>query len=149
MSDRGYCMVALERPKRDCNVGGVLRAAHVFGACGIIIAGQRFYREASDTTKAWRHIPVIRTDGVLDALPYDCQPIAVELVPDATPIVNFVHPERALYVFGPEDGSVSKAVLDRCVARIVIPGRFCLNLAAAVNVVLYDRVAKAQTARAA
>lgn len=145
---KGFCMIGLERPKRDCNVGGVLRAAHVFGASGVVVAGMRFRREPTDTTKAWRHIPVIETVGVLDAIPYDCQPIAVELVDDAKPIETFRHPERAFYIFGPEDGSVSKATLAKCVASVVIPSRYCLNLAAAVNVVLYDRVAKGARAAA-
>lgn len=148
MTERGYFLVALERPKLDSNVGGVLRAAHVFGGCGVVIAGQRFRREASDTSKAWRHIPILVTEDVLDVLPYDCNPIAVELVAGATPLPRFQHPERAMYVFGPEDGSVSKETLERCVSKIIIPSRHCLNLAAAVNVVLYDRVSKS-SARAA
>jgi hypothetical protein len=52
---------------------------------------------------------------------------------------EFVHPPRALYVFGPEDGSLDRGLLAACHRFVQIPSRSCLNLAAAVNVVLYDR----------
>jgi hypothetical protein len=38
-------------------------------------------------------------------------PVAVELRRNAEPFIEFEHPERALYVFGPEDGSLGRAVL--------------------------------------
>lgn len=41
-----------------------------------------------------------------------------------------------------EDGSLPRDVLAWCRDVVVIPGRHCLNLAAAANVVLYDRAAK-------
>jgi tRNA(Leu) C34 or U34 (ribose-2'-O)-methylase TrmL len=66
-------------------------------------------------------------------------PVAVELRPDAESLVTFEHPGEALYVFGPEDGSLPKPVRLRCHPFVVIPTHHCLSLAAAVNVVLYDR----------
>lgn len=144
---RGFAAVALANPKSGLNVGSVLRAAGCYDASLVVIGGNRanYYmgRLATDTQKAYRHIPVIRTSNVLDAIPYDCVPIAVELLPDATSIVNFVHPERAFYIFGPEDGTLGRAVTDHCKHKVVIPTRYCMNLAATVNVVLYDRRAKA------
>jgi tRNA(Leu) C34 or U34 (ribose-2'-O)-methylase TrmL len=66
-------------------------------------------------------------------------PVAVELLPTAEPLMSFEHPEDALYVFGPEDGGLPKAVRLHCHRFVFIPTHHCLNLAAAVNVVLYDR----------
>src|SRR5262249_34036115 len=66
-------------------------------------------------------------------------PVAVELLPTAQPLTSFEHPEDALYVFGPEDGGLPKAVRLLCHRFVFIPTHHCLNLAAAVNVVLYDR----------
>jgi tRNA(Leu) C34 or U34 (ribose-2'-O)-methylase TrmL len=66
-------------------------------------------------------------------------PVAVELRSDAESLVTFEHPENALYVFGPEDGNLPKPVRLLCHRFVVIPTHHCLNLAAAVNVVLYDR----------
>ena len=61
---------------------------------------------------------------------------------NAESLIDFEHPERALYVFGPEDGSLDRAVLARCHRFLVIPTRHCTNLSAAVYTVLYDRHAK-------
>ena len=150
MSGRGYFAVALDNPKSGENVGGAMRAGQVFGAALIVIAGHRpprFMRHPTDTMKAWRHIPTVMTEDVLDLQPYDCVPVAVDLVDGATPLPKFVHPERAIYIFGAEDATLGARVLDRCPHKVVIPtiaGR-CLNLAASVNVVLYDRTTKVKS----
>jgi tRNA C32,U32 (ribose-2'-O)-methylase TrmJ len=57
-------------------------------------------------------------------------------------LIDFEHPEPALYVFGAEDGSLGRAVLRLCHRFVVIPTRHCTNLSAAVYTVLYDRHAK-------
>jgi tRNA(Leu) C34 or U34 (ribose-2'-O)-methylase TrmL len=72
----------------------------------------------------------------------DYTPICVELVRGAQQLPAFTHPENAIYVFGPEDGDVPKGIRHICHNFVIIPGKGCLNLAAAVNVVLYDRAAK-------
>jgi tRNA(Leu) C34 or U34 (ribose-2'-O)-methylase TrmL len=139
---RGFAAVGLEHPKCAANLGGALRAAHCFGAKLVAIGGQRFQRSITDTTKAYRHVPVVMVRDVLDALPFDCVPVGVEFLPDGRPLETYVHPHSAFYVFGPEDGSVRRETLARCRDVIFIPSSLCLNLAAAVNVVLYDREAK-------
>lgn len=138
----GYAAIGLVQPKWNANVGGVMRAVMCYGAALVVIEGDRFKPENTDTTKAWRHIPVTRAADVMEGCPYDCVPVAVELVEGARSLVNFVHPRSAFYILGPEDGSVPKRVLDRCKHVIQIPTRFCMNLAATANVVLYDRMAK-------
>jgi hypothetical protein len=69
-------------------------------------------------------------------------PVAVELRRNAESLITFTHPDNAVYVFGPEDGSLDRAVLELCHRFVVIPTRHCTNLAAAVYTVLYDRHAK-------
>ena len=61
-------------------------------------------------------------------------------------LVTFEHPEDALYVFGPEDGGLPRPVRLLCHRFVFLPTHHCLNLAAAVNVVLYDRRLKRQLA---
>jgi tRNA(Leu) C34 or U34 (ribose-2'-O)-methylase TrmL len=68
--------------------------------------------------------------------------VAIELVEGATPLPLFKHPEEALYIFGPEDGSIEQEVVDLCDHVVYIPTIGCMNLAATVNVLLYDRLAK-------
>ena len=70
------------------------------------------------------------------------QIVAVELVEGAIPLPRFTHPEQAIYLFGPEDGTIPQTVLDQCDQVVYVPTHGCMNLAATVNVVLYDRMAK-------
>ena len=141
-----FAAIALQRPSRPENIGGVFRAADVYGVKLVVLGGGELPPEPlghpTDTTQAWRRIPTVFADEVLDALPEACVTVAVERVAEATPLPDFEHPESAAYVFGPENGSLDEAVLHGCTHIVAIPGRTCSNLAAAVNVVLYDRVAK-------
>lgn len=140
---RGFAAIGLVRPKTKENVGSVLRAAHCYGASLVAIQGDRTeVRSITDTFKTWRHLPVLRGDDLKALIPYDAVPVAVDLVEDAESLVTFKHPQRAFYVFGPEDGTLGKAILYWCVHRVMVPTRDCMNLAASVNVVLYDRLAK-------
>jgi tRNA(Leu) C34 or U34 (ribose-2'-O)-methylase TrmL len=148
VSARGYAAVALLNPKSRENVGSVLRAAGCYEAALVVISGNRpeqyMGRINTDTHKSYRHIPTQRVASVFDALPYDCVPVAVELLPQAKCLVNFVHPERAFYIFGPEDGTLGASITDHCKYAVQVPTRLCMNLAATVNVILYDRLAKQQ-----
>jgi tRNA(Leu) C34 or U34 (ribose-2'-O)-methylase TrmL len=71
----------------------------------------------------------------------------VELVDGARSLPEYTHPDRALYIFGPEDGSLDKEIRDWCEDVVYIPTQGCMNLAATVNVVLYDRMAKGNNTR--
>lgn len=149
MSARGYFGVACWKPKTADNVGTLWRSAHVFGASFLAVVGGRYHHQPSDTTKAPRHVPLYEYD-TFDAfyagLPHGCRVIGVELVENARSLPGYGHPDQAVYLLGPEDGSLSPAVLERCHSRLVIPGAYCLNLAVAGSVVMYDRVAKADRA---
>lgn len=139
---RGFAAIGLDRPKNTANLGGVLRAAGVYGASMVAVAGDRMGRFATDTMKAYKHMPCINVDNVLDAVPFGAIPIVVELTDKSRSLFTFTHPEQAYYIFGPEDGNVRKEVIERVPLVIQIPGNGCMNLAACVNVVLYDRAQK-------
>lgn len=141
---RGFASIGLVRPKTHHNVGSVLRAAFCYRVAMVAIEGERCdVRSHLDTFNSWKHIPVLRGDDLHALIPYDAVPIAVDLVEGATMLPAYQHPQRAFYVFGPEDGTLGARHLDWCVHRVAIPTRQCMNLAATVNVVLYDRMAKA------
>lgn len=78
--------------------------------------------------------------------PFDCfknvVPVAIEVRKNSESLVTFEHPINAVYVFGPEDGSISKAFLNHCHRFVIIPTYHCTNLAAAIYIVLYDRTVK-------
>lgn len=141
---RGYACVALHFPKDKTNVGSALRAAFVYDARMIVVSGHRYRPVSSDTTRAYRHIPFLQVQDVFDAIPYDCVPVAVDFLPNACPLWRYQHPPRAFYIFGPEDGTLNGKIVRRCRDSIMVPTRACMNLAATVNVVLYDRLAKGE-----
>lgn len=139
---RGFCCIGLDNPKTNINVGSVLRAAGVFSADMVAISGHRYGRAPTDTMKFYRHLPLLQVDDLHEVIPFDCVPVAVELVERATPLTEYKHPERAFYVFGAEDATLGERVLSWCRDVVYIPTNGCLNLAACVNVVLYDRQSK-------
>ena len=134
--------IGLNMPKNNMNVGSVLRAAGCFGAELVVTTGRRYRKACTDTMKAHKNIPLLRLEDIFDGVPYDCVPVAVDLVECATNIVSYVHPRRAFYIFGSEDGTLGPNIIDRCRDVIYIPSAACLNLAMCVNVVLFDRMSK-------
>ena len=141
---RGFCAIGLDNPKNDINVGSAMRAAGCLGAAFVAASGVRFGSGITDTMKTYRRLPLLRPKDIFDVIPYDCVPVAIELLPDAVPLPGYQHPERAYYIFGGEDNTLGTRVLSRCRDIVYIPTQGCLNLAATVNVVLYDRLAKFQ-----
>lgn len=140
---RGYAAIGLDNPKTPSNLGAVMRAAGVYYASLVVMSGKRMPVGSTDTMKSFRRIPLVRVNDVLDMLPFDCVPVAVDIVDGAVPLHEYKHPERAFYIFGAEDNTLGKRITGRCRDIVYVPSRGCMNLAACVNVVLYDRLAKA------
>ncbi|MGH6622092.1 MAG: TrmH family RNA methyltransferase, partial [Alphaproteobacteria bacterium] len=53
---------------------------------------------------------------------------------------SFTHPEQAAYVLGSERGTLSPALVARCAHVVRIPTRFCVNIAVAAAILMYDRM---------
>lgn len=142
---RGFSIIALDNPKCAANVGGVMRACGCYDSQMLVVAAAkkfRYGRLTTDTTRAYRHMPLVHVADVFDALPHDTIPVAVDLLDGAEMLPTFKHPERAFYIFGAEDATLGSRIVDRCKFKIAVPTKHCMNLAATVNVVLYDRIAK-------
>jgi tRNA(Leu) C34 or U34 (ribose-2'-O)-methylase TrmL len=137
--------VVLIDPQFAHNVGNAIRACSCWGINQLwwtgnsftVAKGERLPRE--ERMKGYKNVALFRHDRPLDCFEAGAVPVAVELRPGSEMLHHFEHPDKAVYVFGPENGSIPKAVLARCHRFVVIPTHHCLNLAAAVNVVLYDR----------
>ena len=110
----------------------------------VAVSGARYKRSCTDTQKAHIYIPLLTCENLRDVIPFDCVPVAVDLVDGAKPLPAYHHPKSAFYIFGPEDSTLGESILSWCRDRIYIPTRYCLNLATAVSTVLYDRRAKSQ-----
>lgn len=144
---KSYACIGLHNPKSPENVGSVMRAAGCFGVNSVYYTGNRydiakpFY---TDTHKTYEQLPLVGVEDLEAVIPFGCVPIAVDLIDGAKPLTTFKHPARAFYIFGPEDGTLKKNITEFCSETIYIPTRGCLNLAASVNVILYDRLAKGE-----
>jgi tRNA(Leu) C34 or U34 (ribose-2'-O)-methylase TrmL len=142
--------IALIDPKFPHNVGAAVRAASCYGVPQVwftgdrvrLIGERRMRLPREERMRGYQEVELRHSDQVFDAFGRDVVPVAVELRRGAESLIEFEHPERALYVFGPEDGSLGRAVLGQCHRFVVIPTRHCTNLASAVYTVLYDRHAK-------
>lgn len=141
----GYFAIGIERGKTEANLGTLWRSAVCMGASYVFTIGQRFGRESSDTVHSWQHVPCFSFatfEEFQKFRPYDVPLIGVELTDDAVTLAGFHHPERAMYLLGPEDGNLSKQTQAACQRVVSIPSRWCLNVAVAGSIVLYDRAAK-------
>lgn len=137
--------IGLINPKSASNVAVILRAAGCFGVSSVFYTGARYgYAKQfnEDTRKIRNKIPCIALSDFDCLRPAGAKMVAVELTEGAVSLPKFVHPPNAYYVFGPEDGSIPQSVIDECDDVVYVPTFCSMNLAATVNVVLYDRLAK-------
>lgn len=141
---RGFSCIGLVRPKDKSNVGSAIRAATCYNSKFVAVENARndCVTHGSNTTQGHKHNPVFMTDDLMTVRPFDTQLVVVELLDDAQSLVDFVHPERAMYMFGPEDGTLGIKHTKHAQHKVFIPTSHCMNLAATVNVVLYDRMMK-------
>lgn len=125
------------------NLGNMMRSAHAFGASFTFTVGATYnaLEARADTSKSQQHLPHYdwRTLDEM-TLPKGCKLVGVELVEEAIDLPSFRHPLRAAYVLGPERGSLSAPLLARCDYVVKIPTHFCINVAMAGAIVMYDRV---------
>jgi tRNA G18 (ribose-2'-O)-methylase SpoU len=142
-SPRGYFAIGAERMSKALNLGNLMRSAHGFGANFTFTVGATYQalEARADTSKGQWHIPHYNWASVEEmVLPQGCKLVGVELLADAIDLPSFRHPLRAAYVLGPEQGSLSPELVARCSYVVRIPTSFCVNVAMAGAIVMYDRV---------
>ena len=139
---RGYAAIGLYNPRTPANVGSALRAATCYSAAMLAMTGDKFKHASTDTCNSHLHIPLIETADLFSVLPHGCVPVAIEFISTASSLPTYKHPERAFYIFGPEGSSLNSSILNKCRDVVMVPTMRCMNLAACVNVVLYDRLLK-------
>ncbi|AYO22093.1 TrmH family RNA methyltransferase [Vibrio owensii] len=145
MTTKPTAIIGLYNPKSPTNVGAVLRAAGCYDAEQVRYNGTRYSRAVkfqTDTQNSQERIQLVEMEDLTANVADDVEIVCVELVVGATALPHFTHPENAIYVFGPEDGSLPQEMVDKAHHVVYVPTHGCMNLAATVNVVLYDRMAK-------
>ena len=128
---------------KSLNLGNLMRSANAFGASFTFTVGATYkaIEAHADTSKSQLHLPHYNWVTLDDmALPGGCKLVGIELLDDAIDLPSFRHPLRAAYVLGPELGSLSEPLVERCDYVIKIPTRFCINVAMAGAIVMYDRI---------
>ena len=140
---RGYFAIGAERISKAMNLGNIMRSGHAFGASFTFTIGASYaaLEARADTSKGQYHLPHYNWTSLDEiALPNGCKLVGIELTETAIDLPSFLHPMRAAYVLGPERGSLSPELLARCDKVVKIPTRFCINVAMAGAIVMYDRV---------
>jgi tRNA G18 (ribose-2'-O)-methylase SpoU len=139
---RGYFAIGAERMSKALNLGNLMRSAHGFGAAFTFTVGATYHalEARADTSKGQWHLPHYNWSTLDDmTLPQGCKLVGIELIDAAIDLPSFRHPLRAAYVLGPEMGSLSEPLVARCDWVVRIPTRFCINVAMAGAIVMYDR----------
>jgi tRNA(Leu) C34 or U34 (ribose-2'-O)-methylase TrmL len=144
--------IVLINPRFSHNVGMAVRLASCYGMGQLWFTGDRVRLELEkklrlpreERIKGWKEVQMLNYDRPLEQFPADAVPVAVEVRANSERLHEFVHPKNAVYVFGPEDGSIPAPVLAKCHRFVVIPTikGYCLNLATALATILWDRAMK-------
>ena len=143
--NRGYFGIGIFTPKTVTNVGTLWRSAFQLGATFIFTIGKRYPRQASDTVKAWKHVPLFEYSDFNDFnnhRPNDCPLVGIEM--GGKEIENYCHPERAIYLLGAEDNGLPKSIMSECQAVLSIPTVRIesFNVAVAGSIIMFDRLIK-------
>ena len=146
--------VILINPKYPSNVGQILRACSCYGVDQLWWTGDRvsndptqeFRLPREERFKGYKMVEMHLNEKPLDAFDTDIVPVSVEILPHSEPLTTFEHPEKAVYIFGPEDKYIPQTYRRLSHRFVHIPTHHCLNLSNAVATVLYDRRMKRQLA---
>lgn len=140
----GYLGIGIYKPKREMNLGGLIRSARAFEANFVFSIGARWPVQSS-SIKSELDVPVFYFDSLeqfISSIPVNAELVCVEQTEGAEDLRSFRHPRQAVYLLGSEDTGVPPTLL-RKHRTIVIPSMDCLNVASAGTVILYDRLLKA------
>ena len=146
VSAGGYFGIGIYNSKSSENVGTLWRSAHMLNAKFIFTIGNRnTWEKSADTHKAWRSTPAFRYEdwgSFCASAPYQCEWVAVEM--GGTPLHEFTHPERAVYVLGAEDAGLPASVVRACHHTVALEGvrASSYNVSVAGSILMYDRMRK-------
>lgn len=143
--------IGLINPKYPHNVGTAIRAASCYSVSHLFYSGNRMDESLAELSRVpreerlrgYKTVDWTRNDYFIrHCVKNGLTPVAVEFREQAENLFDFIHPEKALYVFGPEDGGIDKSALASCHRFVKIPTLHCLNLAVAITTIFYDRAYK-------
>ena len=133
--------ICLYSPKNIENWGSILRVAYNFNVDFVCTIKARYTRQSRDTINFKYQKPIFRfdsTDQFLDHYPKECGLVNVEILPQSLSLESFSHFKNAIYVFGPENGSIPKDLTESRTC-IKINSNQCLNQAMCAGIVMFHR----------
>jgi len=140
---RGYFGIGVYHPKASVNIGTLWRSAYIFGASFMFTIGKRYVKQASDTMCSYRHVPLfdyVSYDDFKENIPYNARLVCIENKGATRFLDKLEHPQQSIYLLGPEDSGLPDVILKKnIVVQIKSPKDFCLNVATAGSIVMYDR----------
>ena len=142
-SPRGYFAIGAERISKALNLGNLMRSAHGFGASFTFTIGATYHalEARADTSKGAHHLPHYNWASVDElVLPARLPPRGRGAARGGYRPAELPPPAAAAYVLGPERGTLSPELIARCDYLVRIPTSFCINLAMAGAIVMYDRL---------
>ena len=144
---RGYFGIGIIGCKTAENIGCLWRSAHNFGAAFCFVIGARYKRQSSDTTHTSLHVPFFQYDTVDNfvkhGIPCGTRIVAIEQTTTSDPLHTFEHHQRCVYLLGAEDTGVPYSLIETyCHDVVHIDTPWCVNVAVAGSIVMYDRCAK-------
>jgi len=141
--------IGLINPKSPDNVNSVLRAAGNYRVNQVYYTGSRYDRalalnpdSPNISRKVGESVHLNNVGDLHDLHESEIKRVCIEFALGATPLPEYQHPKNACYIFGPEDGNIPQDIIDSADDVVYVPTVGSMNIAATVNVVLYDRLAK-------
>ena len=139
---RGFFEIGVYHIKSEINIGTLWRSAYQLGASGIFTIGKRYKKQASDTYKATRHIPLrhyLDIDEMLSNRPTGARLIGVEM--GGQVLSTFNHPQQAIYLLGAEDHGLPDRIIEQCnsIVSLEAINTLSYNVAIAGSLIMYDR----------
>ena len=140
---RGFFEIGIYHTKTNINIGTLWRTAHQLGASGIFTIGKRYKKQSSDTSKAFRHIPLRHYTDYEDFTNH--RPLEVVLVGiemGGIPLSEYIHKHQSIYLLGAEDYGLPDSIRARCnhIVSLESINQLSYNVAVAGSIVMYHRV---------
>lgn len=149
---RGFFGIGIYEPKFTENLGTLWRHAYLYNASFIFTIGSRFKKQASNTNKADRHIPLYfynDYEHFKENKPINSAVIAIEMAPNSICLSRFSHPQRALYLLGSEGIGIPEEIYQECdsIVQLYSPKSQSMNVSTTGTIVMYDRIIKNRSIR--
>jgi len=141
----GHFGIGVYQGKCNYNLGVLWRGAYQLGASYIYTIGNRYRKDSGDVFKTWKRIPLFSystMDEMKSSAARESQIVGIEM--GGTPLPEFEHPERAVYLLGAEDGGLPNHAKEQCHSIVSLPSIRIetYNVAQAGTLVMYDRMIK-------